>query len=105
MRKILENGQKLKRNMVAIICLSLTIYFSYHLIAGPRGYFKLKSLEYEITKIEGELEGLTSERTALEKKVVMMRPGSIDRDLLEEQIRKTLGYTGKEEYILLQDRS
>ncbi|MEM8833067.1 MAG: septum formation initiator family protein [Pseudomonadota bacterium] len=105
MRKILESGEKLKRNMVAIICLSLTLYFSYHLIAGPRGYFKLKTLEYEIAKTETELEALVAEREAIHKKVVMMRPGSIDRDLLEERIRDTLGYTSKEEYILLQDRS
>jgi len=90
--------------MVAVICLSLMVYFCYHLLVGPRGYFKLKSLEYEIAKVEGELESLTAEREAIEKKVVMMRPGSIDRDLLEERIRKTLGYTGQQEYILLQDR-
>jgi len=91
--------------MVAIIALSLSLYFAYHLIVGPRGYLELKQLEYQIEQVSAELDTLSVEREALEKKVVMMRPGSIDRDLLEERVRYILGYTNKEEYILLQDRS
>lgn len=89
--------------MVAIICFSLSIYFSYHLIAGPRGYFTLKDNQTQIEKLEEELASLSAEKEHVEKRVVMMRPGSIDRDLLEERIRYTLGYTLEGEYILLQD--
>ncbi len=105
MRKLIEKRYLLRQNMVFIVALSLTIYFSYHLIAGPRGYFELKDLEYNISLEADNLQVLEQERIAIEKKVVMMRPGSIDRDLLEERARYILGYTSKEEYILLQNRS
>jgi len=105
MKKLIENRYLLRQNMVFIVALSLTIYFSYHLIAGPRGYLELKQLETQVSMETQKLEDLTKEREAIEKKVVMMRPGSIDRDLLEERARYVLGYTSKEEYILLQNRS
>jgi len=105
MKKLIENRYLLRQNMVFIVALSLTIYFSYHLIAGPRGYLELKQLETQVSMETQKLEDLTKEREAVEKKVVMMRPGSIDRDLLEERARYILGYTSKEEYILLQNRS
>ena len=105
MRKLIENRHLLRRNMIAIIAISLSVYFAYHLVAGPRGYLKLQELEYQISQASVELDALEAERASIEKKVVMMRPGSIDRDLLEERVRYVLGYTSKDEYILLQNRS
>ncbi len=105
MRKLIESRNYLRQNMIFIIAISLTLYFSYHLIAGPRGYFKLQENKYQISLESASLENLQAQRSSIEKKVVMMRPGSIDRDLLEERVRYILGYTTKEEYILLQNRS
>ena len=52
-----------------------------------------------------EFDALLGEREKLENKVVMMRPGSINKDLLEERIRSVLGYSYENEIILLQSRS
>ncbi|MEM7618700.1 MAG: septum formation initiator family protein [Pseudomonadota bacterium] len=105
MRKLIEHRYLLRQNMLGIIAISLTIYFSYHLIAGPRGYLELKQLEYQIEQASADLNELEIERAAIEKKVKMMRPGSIDRDLLEERVKHVLGYTAEDEYILLPNRS
>ena len=101
MRKLIEHRHLLRQNMLGIIAISLTIYFSYHLIAGPRGYLELKQIEYQIEQASADLEEVQTQRINIEKKVVMMRPGSIDRELLEERVRYMLGYTAEEEYILL----
>ena len=58
-----------------------------------------------MTQISKEYETVTAERQKLETKVVMMRPGSINKDLLEERIRSVLGYRYEDEIILLQSRS
>jgi len=105
MRKLIEHRYLLRQNMLGIIAISLTIYFSYHLLAGPRGYLELKQLEYQVEQASANLIDLQQDRADIEKKVVMMRPGSIDRDLLEERVKHILGYTSKEEYILLLNRS
>lgn len=61
------------------------------------------ALEHKIEKAQIEQKQLIAEREAIEKRVVMMRPGSIDRDLLEERVRYVLGYHKPEEIILLQN--
>ncbi len=91
--------------MLAVIGLCLSFYFCYHLVAGQRGYFSLISLESQTASTTAEYAALKSEREAVEKRVIMMRPGSIDRDLLEERARHVLGYRYKDELIMLQDRS
>jgi len=58
-----------------------------------------------MTQIEAEFETVSADKIALERKVVMMRPGTINRDLLEERIRSVLGYRYENEIVLLQDRS
>lgn len=88
--------------MMAVIGLCLSVYFCYHLIAGQRGYFRLMSLESQVASLSTEYKDLKTEREHIEKRVVMMRPGSIDRDLLEERARHVLGYRHKDELILLQ---
>lgn len=105
MKRIIEKKFILRRNMVAVIGICLSFYFSYHLIAGERGYFRLMSLESQVAQTEQTLQNLTAEREYLESRVVMMRPGSIDKDLLEERARYVLGYRYMDELILLQGRS
>lgn len=105
MKKLIEKRYILRRNMMAVIGLCLSFYFCYHLVAGQRGYLSLISLESRIASVSEDYNAHKSEREALEKKVVMMRPGSIDRDLLEERARHVLGYRYHDELILLQDRS
>ena len=105
MKRLIEKRYIFRRNMLAVIGVCLSIYFCYHLIAGQRGYFRLLSLESQVSSLSVKHTALKTEREGIEKHVVMMRPGSIDRDLLEERARYVLGYRHKDELILLQNRS
>lgn len=105
MKKLIEKRHILRQNMMAVIGICLSFYFCYHLVAGQRGYFRLVSLERQVIEISSKYDNLQGDRNAVEKKVVMMRPGSIDRDLLEERVRHVLGFRQADELILLQDRS
>lgn len=105
MKKLIEKRYILRRNILAVIGLCLSFYFCYHLVAGQRGYISLMSLESRIESVSVEYDAHKTEREALERHVIMMRPGSIDRDLLEERARYVLGYKYSDELILLQGRS
>ncbi len=105
MKRLIEKRYILRRNMMAVIGLCLSFYFCYHLVAGQRGYLSLMSLESRIDKASIELDQNKIEREKLEKRVVMLRPGSICRDLLEERARHVLGYRYADELILLQGKS
>lgn len=105
MKRLIEKRFTLRRHLMMIVGLCLSFYFAYHLVAGQRGYLSLMALERDIANVSAEYEANRAEREHLEKRVVMMRPGTICRDLLEERARHVLGFRNKDELILLQDQS
>lgn len=84
-----------------MIGVLLCVYFSYHAMAGQRSLFRLLSLEAAIAKNVAKNELVTLERQLLESKVHAMRPGSVQKDLLEERVRETLGYKRVDEVMVL----
>lgn len=102
MKRLIEKRYLVRQNLVAVVGICLSVYFAYHLVAGQRSVLRLMSLDRQVAAQETTLTELTTEREDLEKRVIMMRPGSIDRDLLEERARLILGYTAENEQILIQ---
>ena len=92
MKDLLERRYVFRQNWVAILGLSLCVYFSYHLIQGERSYVRLIGLEQAIAREDSHYQTLVASREKLEHRVEMLRPGSINRDYLEERARYMLGY-------------
>lgn len=103
MKRLIEQRYVFRQNLIAVIGVCLSFYFCYHLIAGERSYLRLVSLNRQIETTEKQYTLSSAERTALEQKVVMMRPNSVNRDLLEEQSRKVLGFHYKDEKVLIKN--
>ena len=101
MNKLMSHSQLFRENILALIGICLCIYFSYHAILGNRSLVKLYSLEKQIETMSQEKTAHIFTKDSLQKKVVMMRPGSVNKDLLEEQARVVLGYRQSEEIVLL----
>lgn len=72
-------------------------------MASERSYLRLSALEQQIEETQAELDVLTQRKNELESKVVMMRPGSINRDLLDEQVRTILGYRSADEQVIIRN--
>ena len=101
MKRLIEQKYVVRQNLIIVIGVCLSLYFCYHLIAGERSYLRLISLNYQISQTEKQLETSAAQRAGMEQKVVMMRPGSVNRDLLEEQARSVLGFHYKDEKVLI----
>jgi cell division protein FtsB len=97
MRQLLEHNDLVRKNLLTLVGLGLCFYFSYHLLQGERSYFRLISLEQNISEMKKSNEKLKSEHDALETRVSMLRSGSIDKDLLEERARIVLGFRNQGE--------
>lgn len=104
---MIDQRYAVRQNILSVIGVCLSFYFAYHLIAGERSGLSLISLKSQLAAADSELAAKKAEREALEQKVVMMRPGSVSRDLLEEQARQKLGfhYPGEKIVILPPGRS
>ncbi len=90
-----------KRNALVILGLCLCVYFSYHIVSGKYGYARLNNLEPIAQTKEKQLEALKAKSDSLNIKVSMLRPETLSVDLLEEQARMIIGYTHKDEMIIL----
>ncbi|MCB9983036.1 MAG: septum formation initiator family protein [Rhodospirillales bacterium] len=101
MNKLIAHHHFFRENIVALIGVCLCLYFSYHALLGHRSVLKLHSLEMQIETMSQKNTDLERTKESLQKKVVMMRPGGVNKDLLEEQVRLVLGYRQADELVLL----
>lgn len=81
----------------------LCVYFLYHSFHGQRSYPNLMALNETAQHLNNDLSVLQTQREELERKVVMLRPGTINPDLLEERARLVLGYKSADELIILSE--
>lgn len=84
---------------VAGVCI--VGYFLYHTVEGDRGWIAQVHLQNEVAAAEETLAKLRQEREALEHRVHLMSPDSLDPDLLDEEARKTLNYSKPNEIVIL----
>jgi cell division protein FtsB len=76
-------------------------YFLFHAQHGTRGLEARDTLQGTLREMETELAALTVERKGWEQRLSLVRDEAVDRDLLEEMARNTLGRVHKNDVILM----
>jgi cell division protein FtsB len=76
-------------------------YFGYNLQTGEHGLKARADLERRKEVLAGELAGLKEVKDRLERDVALLRPESLDPDMLDERARALLGYVDRRDAILL----
>lgn len=76
-------------------------YFLYHAHNGPRGLESKQELKVQISEMRLELGKLKGERAEWEARVSLMRRDEVDRDLLEERARETLGRVHANDVVII----
>jgi len=87
--------------ILSVLAASIVGYFLYHTVEGERGWVAQLHLKNKVNEAQDTLSKLQKERAALDHRVHLMRPESLDPDLLDEESRKTLNYSKPNEIILL----
>ena len=85
---------------VTLGSLCLLGYFGWHGFHGPRSFANQAAIEAEVGRLEAELAKVSAERAARDARVALLRPQSIDPDLLDEMARRALGYVEEGEIVL-----
>lgn len=101
MNGLLHKQHQVFGNMIHVVGLCLCLYFFYHCTAGNRSVFQLLRTQTSIATLSLKVDDAAADRGVLQQKVLAMRPGSVDRDLLEERARETLGYQALSDVLLL----
>ncbi len=87
--------------VVTACCLVLLGYIAWHVLQGPRGYGYQEKLLQQSASLQSELVHLKNRNKAFEQKVQLLRPESIDPDMVDELARRDLGLVGENDIILI----
>ena len=75
-------------------------YFSFHAFSGDHGIMAGRQYDEQKRRLSDELAALQVERTALERRVALLKSSSIDPDILDEKARSLLGMTNPNEVVV-----
>lgn len=94
--------QRLSQKAIGpFLVLSIMGYFIYHSIQGDRGILAWIQLQERLLNVQNEFSEIKAVRENLEAKVHDLRPESLNRDLLDQQVRFHLGYVRPDEVVIL----
>jgi cell division protein FtsB len=89
-------------NALALYTIAALVigYFGVNAYTGNRGLRAKQDLDQQIAQLTGELAALKSERTRWERRVALLKPESLDPDMLDERARALLDYIDPRELTL-----
>jgi len=76
--------------IVPAICAAAVAYFGYYTVCGTRGLLALTDTRARLSIEQQRLASLTDDRKRLEHRIALLKPGSVDPDLVEELARQQL---------------
>ncbi|WP_354190037.1 FtsB family cell division protein [Bartonella silvatica] len=89
------------RFVLPFMTVGVLSYFSYHIYHGEYGLYSRSEVNRHIIELEEELHKVETERIAIEKRISLLRNGHIERDMLDEYIRKNLNFSKPNELTIL----
>lgn len=82
------------------IAIAVTFYFFFVTIFGQKGLLHYYSLKNELHDKVANKEELLEVMTKKEQLIKAMSSENLDIDLLDEQVKKNLGYVSKQEVVI-----
>jgi cell division protein FtsB len=89
------------RTVASALGVCMVGYFLYHTVQGDRGWLSMLRLQQQVNAEQDELSQLQKQHHELEHRVQLMRPDSLDPDLLDEKSRELLNYSKPDEIVIL----
>lgn len=85
--------------LLTLVCLG---YFGFHAFHGSFGIYSSEQLEARKIALTEELAQRTREREALERQVALLDDRTVERDMLDEQARRSLNFSKSNDLTILQ---
>lgn len=91
----------LRRLITPALAIAALGYFGFHAMNGELGVVGRAMIERQVAELEGELQLLVAERQELAARVSLLRPESLDPDMLDERARLYLNLVHPDELVVL----
>jgi cell division protein FtsB len=89
------------RLILPVLSAAVLAYFGFHAFQGEYGIYAKYRIEEEIERLNVEHAELRRQRIELERRVQLLHDGTLDRDMLDEQIRKSLNLSEADEVVII----
>lgn len=93
------------RLIIPAIAAVFLSYFGFHAVHGEYGMQAKVDLEAQTADLQKSLDKVRGQREALERKVRLLQDGTIEKDMLDEQARRSLNLADPAELIILRQRT
>ena len=93
-------GRRARLIIGPVLGITLCAYFAYHLVQGDRGLTAWLRLTQQVRDARMTLAAVEAERTTLERRVNLLRPDHLDRDMLDERARSQLNLAAPNEVVI-----
>lgn len=92
---------RLRKLVLPALTIAFLGYFAYHSVHGEYGMVGRTRLENQTAQLEAELARLAAEKAELLEKVALLRPASLDQDMLDERARTSLSMVHPNEVVIM----
>lgn len=99
----LRKKSKFRFLLLPAFCLLMLSYFAYHAIEGEYGLASHARMTARLAEIEHELAEVGAVRQRYEQYVALMRPESIDADMVDERARQALNLVHRNDVVIFLD--
>ena len=89
-----------RQYVVWAVVAVVTGYFGYHTTYGRHGILSMQDLELRHGELVAKRDRLLEEKAFLEHRVSLLRPESLDPDMLDERARLLLNQARKDEVVI-----
>jgi len=104
---IMMNNSILRRRLgglaVPVTCMAVLAFIGYNAFIGDRGFLAHERINAEAERLKINLAALTEERELMEKHIRLLRPDTLDPDMLDERVRAVLNFEAEGDITILRN--
>ncbi|MGF7005243.1 FtsB family cell division protein [Aminobacter sp. BE322] len=89
------------RLIVPALAAVFLSYFGFHAYNGEFGIYSKYRYQARAVELQARLDTVKAQRTEIERRVQMLYDGSLEKDMLDEQARRTLNVSGADELTIM----
>jgi len=97
--------RKTGRLIVPAIAAIVLAYFGFHAFHGDYGIYSKYRLQARLVELQAELDTLRKQRGELERRVQLLHDGTLEKDMLDEQVRRALNVSHADEITIMRSHS
>lgn len=93
------------RLVIPLMTAGVVSYFGYHAYHGELGIYASEDYQARIVSLQEQLVAATERRMAMQRRVQLIEDGTLDKDMLDEQARRSLNLTQADELSVMRPRA